>query len=338
MRNTNLRKKLKRNRLISKVKENVMTISMVLMVGMCLLTTGAIVKDYVVMNNTCEANTTNDEVNYFHNIYGIKNTSGAHSAIYESISDVDVMHMEKNLTSASNDIEDITHMTLEEQYEKLPTNYDCLQKGYITATKLNIREYPTTEADVIGELYWYNVINYTYSEPGWLVIPMGDSYGYISEDYVSTEVPDSGTYYEVNGDNYKRKSYMDYRSITSHTSRQWRLQVNYAYTGDYGIRMVNDRYCIALGQHYTNRTGTYVDVYLANGEVLKCILGDSKQWRHTQGSDGLVGADGGAVEFVVDEPCLNSWVRQTGSISYANEEKFLSQVVGIRVYNKNILD
>lgn len=64
------------------------------------------------------------------------------------------------------------------------------------------------------------------------------------------------------------KSYMDYRTITSTGSKQFQLQNLYANTGDYGIRMVDDRFCIAVGTHFDAQIGQYLDLILENGSVI----------------------------------------------------------------------
>ena len=115
-----------------------------------------------------------------------------------------------------------------------------------------------------------------------------------------------------------RMSYMDWRTITDPDSEQWALQ-QFCYTDPTtGIRMCNGRYCIALGQEHTDRKGQYVDVTLSNGIILQCIVADCKRYCDTQGGYGVIGADGGVVEFVVDEDYLPEDVILMGS----NEAQF----------------
>lgn len=334
MRLTNLRKKLRKARILRQVKEKSLLILMIGILSVSVITTGEIVKEHIG-ENTCEYD---DMIlmSGIPNLYSTTlNTGGAHQAINDTPA-LSIQDVEKDMTTQAPLPEE---EEVVDPYEGLATEYTLDKTGYVTATKLNVRSLPSTDSNIIGHVFWYQEIMYTESEfEGWYAIKTEDGYGYISARYISSNVPDEGKYYSVSGDNYKRKSYMDYRTITSKTSRQWKLQYGYAYTGEYGIRMVNDRYCIALGQYYTNVSGTYVDVYLKNGEILKCILSDSKQWRHTQFCLGMIGADGGAVEFVVDKPHLPQDARSMGSISYANKDLFMSEVIGIRVYNKNILD
>lgn len=110
------------------------------------------------------------------------------------------------------------------------------------------------------------------------------------------------------------KSYENYKNITNTSSPQYALQQE-AYTGDYGIRMVGDRYCVAMGSHWAKKIGTKLDVYLESGELIKVILGDNKQDQHT--SHGRkVGADNKDVlEFIVDVDQIPEKVKNCGSFN-----------------------
>lgn len=127
------------------------------------------------------------------------------------------------------------------------------------------------------------------------------------------------------------KSYMDYRTITLKSSKQYKLQKSLAYTGDNGLRMVNGRYCVALGSYYTTTIGQYVDIELENGKVIKGILADCKSNRHTD-STNRIHPDGSVVEFVVDTKSLDRTAKRMGDISYVNG--WNSKVVNIKVYDK----
>ena len=69
---------------------------------------------------------------------------------------------------------------------------------------------------------------------------------------------------------------MSYKCITSTSSPQYKLQKNKAYTGKYGIRQVDGRYCVAIGSHFTSKIGILFDLILENGIVIPCILSDQK--------------------------------------------------------------
>lgn len=139
-------------------------------------------------------------------------------------------------------------------------------------------------------------------------------------DYVNCDVPSNNT----------MKTYMDYRAITLTTSRQYKLQETLAYTGDNGLRMVNGRYCVAVGSYYTTTIGQHIDIELENGKVIKAVLADCKADKHTD-STNRIHPDGSVVEFVVDTDALDSTAKRMGDISYVNG--WNSKVVNIKVYD-----
>lgn len=132
------------------------------------------------------------------------------------------------------------------------------------------------------------------------------------------------------------KSYMDYRTITDETSLQYVLQNEYAYTGNYGIRMVDDRYCIALGSYFTSDIGQYVDLILENGIVIPCVLSDQKADVHTDENNMVTVHSDCLTEFIIAVDCLDDTVELYGDISYCCDE-WSSRVVQVVVYDKNIL-
>ena len=128
------------------------------------------------------------------------------------------------------------------------------------------------------------------------------------------------------------KTFMPYTAITLKSSVQYKLQ-QMAYTGNYGIRQVDGRYCVALGSAYTTNIGQFVDLILANGNVIHCILADCKADKDTNSEGTLTVHDGSLVEFVVDSQALSRKVRYAGDISKACEE-WESPVESIIVYEE----
>lgn len=104
------------------------------------------------------------------------------------------------------------------------------------------------------------------------------------------------------------KQWMDYRKVTRTSSVQYKLLNSpEAYTdANTGFRMYKDRICIAVGQGYGLAAGDYVDVVMANGSVIKCIVGDMKQVAHTDPTMRWHIADGHVLEFIVDTNCFVS--------------------------------
>lgn len=131
------------------------------------------------------------------------------------------------------------------------------------------------------------------------------------------------------------KSFMDFRTITDSTSKQYKIQSTYAYTGNYGIRMVNDRYCIALGTYYGAEVGQYVDLVLENDVVIHCVLVEIKADEHTDSNNIVTLHNGCVTEFVVDSDMLVHNVKIYGDISYS-DSNWGSPVKEVIVYEENV--
>ena len=101
--------------------------------------------------------------------------------------------------------------------------------------------------------------------------------------------------------------------------------------------MVNGRYCIAVGSHFTTEIGQYIDLILANGTVIPCVLGDQKSDRHTDDANIVTLANGCASEFIVDVDSLDYMAKICGNISYCKDE-WQPPVVQVKVYDKNVFD
>ena len=130
------------------------------------------------------------------------------------------------------------------------------------------------------------------------------------------------------------KCYMSYKSITSRTSPQYKLQAQYAVTGTYGIRQAAGRYCIAVGTVFGAKVGDYADLLLENGTVIPVIISDFKAFSDTVG-DGIMSINGCVSEFLVDPAVLDPTAKRMGDISYC-EKDWESPVASIRFYKKNI--
>lgn len=138
--------------------------------------------------------------------------------------------------------------------------------------------------------------------------------------YVDYDVPKNNTI----------KSYMSYRAITSTNSQQYKLQTSLAYTDNNGLRMVGDRYCVALGSYYTITIGQHVDIELENGKIIRGILSDCKADIHTD-STNRINPNGSVVEFIVNVDVLDDVAKRRGDISCING--WDSKVVNVRVYD-----
>lgn len=139
---------------------------------------------------------------------------------------------------------------------------------------------------------------------------------------ISKEVPSENSF----------KCYESYLAITNKQSKQYKLQ-QVAYTGDYGIRVVDGRYCVALGSFYSTSIGQYFDVVMENGSIIPCILGDGKADIHTDETNRK-SFNGSVVEFIVSIPNLHQKSKQMGDLSFACSE-FEGTIKEIIIYDKN---
>ena len=130
---------------------------------------------------------------------------------------------------------------------------------------------------------------------------------------------------------------MPFKSF-SKSSKQYALQ-QHAYTGNYGIRMIDGRYTVAIGTRFiddlSDCIGTYFDVVLENGEVIPCVMGDVKANVHTDSSNTYTVHNGCFTEFIVDTKALNRNAKRDGNISSV-KEKWNSPVDAIIVYEKRV--
>lgn len=124
------------------------------------------------------------------------------------------------------------------------------------------------------------------------------------------------------------KSYMSYRAITATSSPQYKLQRN-AYTDNAtGVRMVDGRYCIAVGPKVATRIGTKLELIFKSGKRVPAIVADQKAGT----IDGYRHPDGSAIEFVVDNSALPRCARLMGDMSVL--KKFKGRVTAIKVFKK----
>lgn len=132
------------------------------------------------------------------------------------------------------------------------------------------------------------------------------------------------------------KSYMSYKAICLNGSNELYLQRNYAVTDENGLRIIDNRYCVAMGTYFNLSIGQYFDLVLANGTVIPCIMSDTKSDRHTDTNNVYTIHSNCCSEFIVDTNYLSQNVKNRGNISYVFEE-WNSPVVSVIAYEENIL-
>lgn len=199
--------------------------------------------------------------------------------------------------------------------------------AYIKVNDLNLRKKPNVKSKSIKRLFYGKKIKFIVINKKWSKIKVDNKVGYVQMKYITTKKIKSKIHTSI--PHYKLCSFMDYRCITNTSSRQYKLQKK-AYTGSYGIRQVDGRYCIAVGSYYTEKIGTYIDLILKNGTVIPCILADCKANKDTDGKNQKT-ADGSLIEFVVDTPKLSKKVRIRGDVAYSTKA-WNSKIVKIKIH------
>lgn len=140
-----------------------------------------------------------------------------------------------------------------------------------------------------------------------------------------------GTRKSVPNGNTSMKTYMDYRTITDKSSKQYKLQQdNNVYTDGEGFRKIEDKFIVAVGTYY-GTVGTELLIELSSGTVFEAIIGDLKADKHTDKTNRQHKIDGSVVEFIVDTKKLHPMVRKMGDCSYSKLHNFKGNVVNITV-------
>lgn len=129
------------------------------------------------------------------------------------------------------------------------------------------------------------------------------------------------------------KSFMDYRTITSRGSNQYKLQhMNGTYTNEEGFRVHNGEYLVAVGSYYTNVIGTRLKVNLANGNSFYAVVGDQKSDAHTDAKHQH--RNGNVVEFIVDQKNIPTMCKKMGDMSYAEGAGLKGKIASIEVLDR----
>lgn len=198
-----------------------------------------------------------------------------------------------------------------------------------TKTSVNVRKKPSTDSDVLDTYSFNEKIRYYKFNEKWVKIKYKDTVAYMCKNYISSRKADYRRYEVPSTSGFK--SYMSYKCITSTGSEQYKLQHQRAYTGKYGIRQVDGRFCVALGSYFTSKVGILFDLILENGTVIPCILSDQKADKDTDSQNIITEHNGCMSEFIVDLTSLKTSAKQRGDISYCNK-KWDSPVKYVKVY------
>lgn len=136
------------------------------------------------------------------------------------------------------------------------------------------------------------------------------------------------------------KAYMDYRTITSPSSTQYKMQNDpNTYTDAEGFRKYTDAtgeeyYMVALGSYYTGDScGKKFRITLDNGQAFNAVTGDVKADIHTNSTHQYRdnGTVTNVVEFIVDSNAIPDTCKKMGSMSYAGEGAFKGNIAKIEL-------
>ena len=130
------------------------------------------------------------------------------------------------------------------------------------------------------------------------------------------------------------KSYMSYKAISDIDSPQYLLQELCSTDAD-GFRKCADRYVVAVGRGVGGQIGDCIDLFLSNGQVIYCVIGDYKDNKHTDAAN-FTGRNGCCSEFIVDANLLRKDLKSNGDIG-CGYHGWDSPVLFIRRYNRNYL-
>ena len=205
-----------------------------------------------------------------------------------------------------------TPVQAKKMYVKQDT-YAYEQKSMMSVRTLKLKQYDTIYGKISVNKKWF-------------LINKNGRVSYILKSNLTTKKP----YVDKDTPKNSFKSYMSYKAISNKNSKQYKLQQK-AITGTYGIRMVDNRYCVALGSYYTHQIGQKVDLIMDDGTIIPCIVGDGKADIHTDSKNQKT-QNGCISEFIVDISVLNKDAKRSGNISSCSK-KFNQSIKKIRIWN-----
>lgn len=113
-----------------------------------------------------------------------------------------------------------------------------------------------------------------------------------------------------------RKSFMDYRTITDTSSRQWKFTRG-GYLID-GVIHYDGYTCAALGSRF-GKVGDRLIFTMSTGRKLLIIKAEQKQDKDTINGAGWTGKDGSVIELIVDSSQAPEKAVQMGDFNYVDE-------------------
>ena len=247
-----------------------------------------------------------------------ENKRGISSVIEDSLED-------NNISGKTKHIEETVKEPPVVEEEKIQ------HEGWTTTT-LNVREEPNTDSSILDTLPFNTYIKYYEYDDEWAEIAYDNGQAYVNRNYISDEECEFVMYDVPKTNGFK--SYMPYTAITNKSSKQYKLQ-QIASTGEYGIRKVNGRWCVAVGTAFNADIGTYIDLILEDGFVISCVVSDIKQDIHTESNNMVTRANNCVSEFLIDPKALHKSIKKTGDVSSCNEF-WKENVRVVVVYDKSV--
>lgn len=129
------------------------------------------------------------------------------------------------------------------------------------------------------------------------------------------------------------KTYMDYKTITNMSSKQYSLQ-QLAYTDEQGFRKFNGQYLVAVGTYYATAVGKELRVTLEDGSTFYAMVGDIKMDIHTDANNQYIPTNGNIIEFIVDVDKLDPLTKKLGNVSNSGFEGEIAMIEEVIEYGE----
>jgi hypothetical protein len=78
---------------------------------------------------------------------------------------------------------------------------------------------------------------------------------------------------------------------------------------------LDDRYLIAVGSRFNTVAGQHIDLVLANGLIIKCIMGDAKADCDTDATNTFTYKSRCCSEFIIDKKTIRADIYERGNAS-----------------------
>lgn len=99
-------------------------------------------------------------------------------------------------------------------------------------------------------------------------------------------------------------SMMDYQKVTNKTSKQYGYILLSELEEFSGLMTYQGRYMVAMGSFY-GALGTKYDVLLTNGEIIRVVVTERKDDKHTDEKNQYQKWDGSILEFVINKEVMS---------------------------------